>query len=117
MAAELNVETRLTNRPAWMEPPGPTTQLVRVIFLTLILVVMIFPFVYVVAVSFSSAKDAYAGGLILWPKIPSLDAYKAILRGGIVARALGVSVGLAVIGTAAKMVATVALAYGLSKRG
>jgi ABC-type glycerol-3-phosphate transport system permease component len=78
---------------------------------------MLFPFVYVTAVSFSSARDALAGGLILWPKNPSLEAYQAIFRGGIVARALGVSVGLVLVGTTAKMIATVALAYGLSKRG
>jgi putative aldouronate transport system permease protein len=106
-----------SQRPAWMEPPGPITQISRAIFLAFVVVAMVFPFLYVVAVSFSSARDAYAGGLILWPKNPSLDAYAAILRGGIVAHALLVSVGLAVVGTLVKMIATVALAYGLSKRG
>ena len=77
---------------------------------------MVFPFIYVVAVSFSSARDAITGGLILWPKNPSLEAYQAIFRGGIVVRALGVSVGLVVFGTTLKMIATVALAFGLSKR-
>ena len=119
MAAELNVDTTTlsSNRPAWMEPPSPTTQLAKAVFLGLVVLVMVFPFVYVVAVSFSSAKDVYAGGLILWPKNPSLEAYQAIMRGGIVVRSLGVSFGLAVIGTFAKMIATVALAYGLSKHG
>ena len=92
-------------------------QVAKVVFLASSLLVMIFPFIYVVAVSFSAAEDASRGGLILWPKNPSLEAYQAIMRGGIVTRALVVSVGLAVIGTAAKMIATVALAYGLSKRG
>ena len=62
-------------------------------------------------------EDAIAGGLILWPKHPSLEAYRALLRGGGVTRALVVSVGLVVVGTAAQMLATVLLAYGLSKRG
>ncbi len=120
MAAELSVDTAApdaSSRPAWMEPPSPAMQIAKALFLALMLVVMIFPFVYVVAVSFSSARDAYAGGLILWPKNPSLEAFQAIMRGGIVARSLGVSIGLAVVGTSAKMIATVALAYGLSKRG
>ncbi|HYW87518.1 MAG TPA: carbohydrate ABC transporter permease [Chloroflexota bacterium] len=119
MATALERSTTVTvtsGRPAWMEPPGPPEQVAKTLFLVAIAVVMLFPFVYVVAISFSSAKDVLAGGLILWPKNPSLDAYQAILRGGIVARALLVSTGLAVFGTAAKMVATVALAYGLSKR-
>jgi ABC-type glycerol-3-phosphate transport system permease component len=119
MAAELAVETHAapSGRPAWMEPPSPTSQIAKAIFLAFVVLAMVFPFVYVVAVSFSSAKDAYAGGLVLWPKNPSLDAYQAIMRGGIVAHALMVSVGLAVVGTSVKMLATVALAYGLSKRG
>jgi putative aldouronate transport system permease protein len=100
-----------------MEPPSLPAQLGKFIFLAFIALVMVFPFLYVVAVSFSSARDVLAGGLILWPKNPSLEAYQAIFRGGIVARALGVSVGLVVVGTTAKMIATVTLAYGLSKRG
>ena len=106
-----------TSRPAWMEPPSPPALAVKALFLGLVALVMIFPFVYVAAVSFSSAQDVLAGGLILWPKNPSLEAYQAILRGGVVARALTVSLGLVAVGTTAKMIATVALAYGLSKPG
>ena len=68
---------------------------------------MLFPFVYVIAVSFSSDKDVLGGGLILFPKHPTLDAYRAIFRGGIVAHALSVSVGLTVIGTPLNMIMTV----------
>ncbi len=99
-----------------MEAPSPPVQIAKAILLVLVGVVMLFPFVYVVAVSFSSARDVLAGGLILWPKNPSLEAYQAILRGGVVARALVISVGLAVVGTTLKMIASVSLAYGLSKR-
>jgi ABC-type glycerol-3-phosphate transport system permease component len=108
---------RAAGRPVWMEEPSLRAQAAKAIFLLLVAVVMIFPFIYIAAVSFSSASDVLAGGLILWPKHPSLEAYRAILRGGVVARAITVSVGLVTIGTAAKMLATVALAYGLSKRG
>ena len=108
---------RASGRPAWMEPPSLLGQLAKGIFLLLIAIVMVFPFVYVIAVSFSSAKDVLGGGLILWPNNPTLEAYRAILRGGVVLRALIVSVGLVAVGTTAKMIATVALAYGLSKRG
>src|SRR6266487_875871 len=95
-------ETRASARPAWMEAPNLPERIVMGVLLALIALVMIFPFVYVVAVSFSSAQDVLAGGLILWPKNPSLEAYQAIARGGIVAHALGVSVGLVLIGTTVK---------------
>ena len=115
--AVVSREAVATGRPAWMERPSLSAQTIKAIFLVFIAVAMLFPIVYVVAVSFSSAKDVLAGGLILWPKNPSLEAYQAIARGGIVAHALGVSVGLVLVGTTVKMIATVALAYGLSKRG
>src|SRR5580765_244287 len=97
LAGALDVEpARASGRPAWMEPPSLSEQILKVTFLALIALVMIFPFVYVVAVSFSSAQDVLAGGLILWPKNPSLEAYRAIFRGGLVVRALSVSAGLAI---------------------
>ena len=108
---------RPASRPAWMEQPSLLAQLAKGLFLAFIALIMLFPIVYVVAVSFSSAKDVLSGGLILWPKSPSLEAYRALLRGGIVRHALQISVGLVVFGTAAKMIFTIALAYGLSKRG
>jgi len=117
MATTLEADAPVASkRPAWMEAPSLPEQIGKGILLLLVGVVMLFPFVYVVAVSFSSARDVLAGGLILWPKNPSLEAYQAILRGGVVARALAVSVGLALVGTSVKMIASVALAYGLSKR-
>jgi putative aldouronate transport system permease protein len=100
-----------------MERPSVPAQVLKGLFLSFFALIMLFPFVYVIAVSFSSARDVLAGGLILWPKNPSLEAYQAIFRGGIVAHALTVSAGLVLVGTSAKMLATVALAYGLSKPG
>lgn len=102
-------------RPAWMEPAHPAAQVAKAIFLVWLSVVMLFPFVYVIAVSFSSEADVLGGGLILWPSNPTLDTYKAILAGGVVTRALTISAGLVIFGTLAKLAATVVLAYGLSR--
>lgn len=90
-------------------------QLLKALFLIWLAVIMLFPFVYVVAVSLSSQEDVLRGGLILWPRNPTLDTYRAILSGGIVTRALTISVGLVIFGTLAKLVATTLLAYGLSR--
>ena len=80
-------------------------------------IIMIFPLVYVIAVSFSSSQDVLGGGLVLFPANPTLDAYRAIFEGGVVNRALRVSIGLTVFGTLAQMVVTTMLAYGLSRPG
>jgi ABC-type glycerol-3-phosphate transport system permease component len=108
---------RSSNRPVWMEEPSLLVKALKAFTLGWIVIVMIFPLVYVFAVSFSSAKDVLGGGLILFPRNPTLEAYRAIFEGGVVTRALRVSVGLTVIGTLLQMIATTTLAYGLSKPG
>jgi ABC-type glycerol-3-phosphate transport system permease component len=85
--------------------------------LAVIGVIMLFPFVNVVAVSLSSAQDVLRGGLILFPENPTLDAYRALLKGGVVYRSLWISIWLTLIGTTVQMIFTTALAYGLSKPG
>jgi putative aldouronate transport system permease protein len=105
------------NRPVWMEEPPLAIKLLKAIALIWIVIIMMFPLVYVIAVSFSSAEDVLAGGLVLFPANPTLDAYRAIFEGGVVNRALRVSVGLTIFGTLAQMVVTTMLAYGLSKPG
>ncbi len=98
-----------------MEKPHPLVQVAKFLFLVWLAAVMLFPFVYVLAVSLSSQQDVLRGGLILWPRNPTLDTYEAILSGCIVTRALRISVGLVIFGTLAKLVATTLLAYGLSR--
>lgn len=103
------------NRPIWMEEPGPLMRAGKFAILAFIVIVMLFPIIYVVSMSFSSAEDAMRGGLVLWPKNPTLDAYRAILRGGVVTRALQISFLLTIFGTAAQMFFTTTMAYGLSR--
>jgi putative aldouronate transport system permease protein len=88
-----------------------------VALLLVLAVVMLFPFVYVIAVSFSSYKDIVGQGLIIFPTHPTTEAYRAIFKGGIVTHALWVSIGLTLGGTAVNMFMTVTMAYGLSRPG
>jgi ABC-type glycerol-3-phosphate transport system permease component len=102
-------------RPVWMEEPGPLMKMGKALTLLIIVIVMLFPMVYVLSMSLTSAEDAARGGLILWPQNPTLDAYRAILSGGVVQRALQVSLLLTLFGTAAQMFFTTTMAYGLSR--
>ncbi len=103
--------------PPWTEKPSPVARLGKGALLIVLGFLMLFPFVYVIAVSFSSYKDVVGGGLILFPTHPTTEAYRAILKGGIVTHALWVSIGLTLIGTAVNMLMTVTMAYGLSRPG
>jgi ABC-type glycerol-3-phosphate transport system permease component len=111
----MGVLGRFGQRPTWMERPHPISQALKGIVLAFIALVMIFPLLYIVSVSFSSSRDVLGGDLLLLPRNPTLDAYRAIFAGGVVLRSLTVTVGLAVFGTVAKMVATILFAYGLSR--
>jgi putative aldouronate transport system permease protein len=104
-------------RPPWMEKPPFWVTALKTLTLAFIVLTMVLPFLHVFAVSFSSYKDVLGGGLILFPRNPTLAAYDAIFSGGIVVRALQVSVGLTLFGTLAQMIFTVTMAWGLSRPG
>jgi len=55
-AVDLEVagERRFSDRPIWMEKPNPIVQAAKIIFLALVGLVMIFPLIYVIAVSLKS---------------------------------------------------------------
>lgn len=100
-------------RPIWVGRPSPIVQALKIIVIVAITVLMLYPFLNVIAVSLADSAEVDFGGL--WPRQWSLEAYVSILRGGIVTRALLVSIGVTVIGTACSMVATSMMAYGLTR--
>ena len=101
--------------PFWRERATLPSQIIKAVVLLGVVIVMVFPFWYVLSVSLSSERDLQGANVALIPLHPSLLAYRTILQGGVVLNALVVSVGVTVIGTLACMVMTTTLAYGLSR--
>lgn len=88
-----------------------------VVVLLLLCVATLYPFWYVLVVSFSSAEGiAKAGGFMLWPQGFSLEAYKAVFQTREVWTTFRNSVFYVAAGTAISVTLTVMLAYPLSKR-
>lgn len=89
--------------------------------LTVISIMMVLPFVYVIVTSFIGESDIIAGTLFKNPGNIrfTLDAYKEIFdmngMGGQVFRSLGVSVGVTLVGTIINLFLTTTMAYGLSR--
>lgn len=89
--------------------------------LTLLAIVMVLPFIYVIAASFLSESDIIAGTLFTKPSEVkwTFDAYKEIFdmdgMGGQVIRSLSVSIGVTLIGTIVNLFFTTTMAYGLSR--
>lgn len=104
-------------RPPWMERPTRLGLTGKGVVLVLVVVAVAYPLLGVIGTSFASQTDIIKStGLVLWPDHPTLDAYRTIFTGGVVTRALLVSVGITVFGTAASLLATIGMAYGLSRR-
>jgi putative aldouronate transport system permease protein len=105
-------------RPPWLERPTAAGRVLKVVVLAVVTLAVLYPFVSVVATSLASDQDVLqSGGLVLLPLHPNLRAYQTILEGGVITHAVLVSVGVTLVGTALSMVTTVAMAYGLSRRG
>jgi multiple sugar transport system permease protein/putative aldouronate transport system permease protein len=88
------------------------------VLLLLCCVIVLLPFVAVVSTSLADQRQISAvGGLVLWPDHPSFNAYRAIFSGGVVSRALIVSIAITVVGSLLSLVTTACLAYSLSRPG
>ncbi|WP_371631743.1 carbohydrate ABC transporter permease [Streptomyces sp. NBC_00341] len=100
-----------------MERPTRVGQTAKAVAVVVVVLAVAYPLVGVIGTSFASQTDIIkASGLVLWPDHPNLDAYRTIFTGGVVTRALLVSVGITVFGTLASLLVTVGMAYGLSRR-
>ncbi|MFF3055560.1 carbohydrate ABC transporter permease [Streptomyces sp. NPDC057909] len=106
------------HRAAWEEPPTRLGSAAKAVVITVIVAVMTVPFLIVLSTSLASREEiTAAGGYVLFPTEPTLQAYRTILSGGLVTRAVTVSVLITGVGTALSLLTTIALAYALSKRG
>ncbi|MFF9511959.1 carbohydrate ABC transporter permease [Streptomyces sp. NPDC014724] len=100
-----------------MERPTRIGQIAKAVAVVVVVLAVAYPLVGVIGTSFASQTDIIkSSGLVLWPDHPTLDAYRTIFTGGVVTRALVVSVGITVFGTLASLLVTVGMAYGLSRR-
>ncbi len=90
------------------------------IFLTALAILMVIPFVYVIAASFAPESEIITRSLFLIPNEFTIDAYKRIFDpndyGTRVIQSLGLSVFRTVVGTAINLFFSTTMAYGLSRR-
>ncbi|MGG1514442.1 carbohydrate ABC transporter permease [Paenibacillus oryzisoli] len=89
---------------------------VNIVLLALIGIFSLFPFYYVVIISFASPDEFLKNSFILYPKTWSLDAYRYILSTNTFVKAAGVSTYLAVVGTLLSLIVSAAFGYMLSRK-
>lgn len=89
---------------------------VNFLLLALFTLVTVLPFIHVVAGSFTTSAELAANKFVLIPKVWSLEAYEFIFSTNTIFRAMGVSIGVTLIGTAFSMFITALMAYALARR-
>lgn len=86
------------------------------IFMILLVIVTLYPFLNTIAISFNDASDTMRGGIYIWPRQWTLFNYKSVFASGYVYNAFFISVARAVLSTVFNLFFTTMLAYTLSRK-
>ncbi|QHW31427.1 carbohydrate ABC transporter permease [Paenibacillus rhizovicinus] len=89
---------------------------INLFLLLLLAFVMIFPFYYIIAVSFSSYEEYVNTELLLFPKTWVLDAYRFIFDSKEFIRSIGVTVYITIVGSVVSLLLTSTMAFALTRR-
>jgi putative aldouronate transport system permease protein len=108
----------IEERPAWQEKPTAATRGAKGGSIVVILLLILVPIYTIVLTSLSSQGAINdAGGMVVWPHGLTVAAYRDVVDGGVVGRALLISFGITIVGTLFSMVVTILAAYGMSRSG
>ncbi len=103
-------------RPVWEEKPTAAGQAAKSVTLGVVVLLVIIPVYAVVLTSLSPQSSVnIAGGIVLVPHGLTLNAYREMLDGGVITRAMVISLLITLVGTIVSMVVSVLCAYGLSR--
>jgi len=86
------------------------------LILCVLVFITLYPVINTVAVSFNDGIDAVRGGIGLWPRKFSVEAYKSLLTDKLTYNAFGISVARTVITTILNLFFTSMLAFALSRK-
>lgn len=86
------------------------------IFLVLFGILMIIPFIYVIAASFATELELSTRNFFLWPHTFSLTSYKYIFSTGTFLHSLLVTIIVTVVGTIVQLLFSFTFAYPLSRK-
>lgn len=84
--------------------------------LAIFLILVIYPLIFIVSASFSSAQAVTSGRVFLWPVDPGLEGYKAVFRHPDIWNSYKNAFVYTVIGTVINLIFTMVAAYPLSRR-
>ncbi|ANS75639.1 ABC transporter permease [Paenibacillus yonginensis] len=86
------------------------------ILMVLICFATLYPIWYVLINSFNDGKDAMLGGIYWWPRIFSIENYKAVFNNAGILTAMWLTVAKTLVGVFAHVFFTAMVAYAFSRR-
>lgn len=86
------------------------------IFLFLLMIVTLYPFLNTLAVSLNNATDSIKGGIYLWPRVWTLSNYEYVLKESTIFHATMISILRTVIGTVVTVLSSAMVAYTISRQ-
>jgi len=86
------------------------------LFMLLVCVVTLYPFLNTLAVSFNDGIDSIRGGIYLWPRVFTWQNYKVIFSTGNLTTAFFISVARTVISAVLNVFLTAMLAYTITRK-
>lgn len=90
--------------------------IITYILITILFLVVLYPLIYIVSSSFSSALAVTGGKVILWPVDFSLEGYKAVFENKSIWQGYRNSIIYCISGTVINLAVTLCCAYPLARR-
>ena len=91
-------------------------QAVIYLIVTAFCITVIYPFWYMLVLSFNEGADSMQGGIYFWPRAFTLFNYKMVLANPVILNAFGITIARTAVGTALGMVVTALAAYALASK-
>ncbi|MDG0809263.1 carbohydrate ABC transporter permease [Cohnella rhizosphaerae] len=87
-----------------------------VALLALLCLSVVYPFLYMLAISLNDGADAARGGVYIWPRSFTTINYEIVLGNEVIRHSYLITIGRTVLGTVLGLFVTLLAAYGLSYR-
>lgn len=93
-----------------------TFRILNSIGMVLLVFITLFPFWYSIVGSFNEGLDFSRGGVVFWPRTPTLANYRIVFRNSEILSSYRVTIARTIIGTISHLVVTSMFAYAFSRR-
>lgn len=88
---------------------------INYVALTILLLIVLYPLIYILSASFSDPRAVTSGRVWLWPVEPTLKGYEAIFKNKLLVSGFANALFYTIVGTLINVVMTILAAYPLSR--